>query len=66
MRHYHLKKNTIHCPTINLDKLWTLVSEQTRVNHSQKPDGPAPVIDVVRAVSTLYCTPVVCVCVLDW
>ncbi|TTJ07844.1 60S ribosomal protein L27a [Bagarius yarrelli] len=49
MRHYHLKRNTVYCPTINLDKLWTLVSEQTRLNHAQKPDGPAPVIDVVRA-----------------
>lgn len=56
MRHYHLKRNTIFCPTINLDKLWTLVSEQTRLNHAQKPDGPAPIIDVVRAVSTLYST----------
>ncbi|MCJ8734548.1 hypothetical protein PDJAM_G00236600 [Pangasius djambal] len=49
MRHYHLKRNTIYCPTINLDKLWTLVSEQTRLNHAQKPEGPAPIIDVVRA-----------------
>uniref|UniRef100_A0A8C1E5W9 Large ribosomal subunit protein uL15 n=5 Tax=Cyprininae TaxID=2743694 RepID=A0A8C1E5W9_CYPCA len=49
MRHYHLKRNTLFCPTINLDKLWTLVSEQTRVNYSKKPDGPAPIIDVVRA-----------------
>lgn len=52
MRHYHLKRNTTHCPTINLDKLWTLVSEQTRVNHGKKPDGPAPIINAVRAVST--------------
>lgn len=51
MRHYHLKRNTTFCPTINLDKLWTLVTEQTRENYSKKPDGPAPVIDVVRAVS---------------
>ncbi|KAF6721478.1 60S ribosomal protein L27a [Oryzias melastigma] len=49
MRHYHLKRNTTYCPTINLDKLWTLVSEQTRVNYGKKPDGPAPVIDAVRA-----------------
>lgn len=54
MRHYHLKKNTLFCPTINLDKLWTLVSEQTRVNYSKKPDGPAPIIDVVQAVSVLF------------
>lgn len=52
MRHYHLKRNTAHCPTINLDKLWTLVSEQTRLNYSKKPEGPAPIIDAVRAVST--------------
>uniref|UniRef100_A0A8C1LBX9 Large ribosomal subunit protein uL15 n=1 Tax=Cyprinus carpio TaxID=7962 RepID=A0A8C1LBX9_CYPCA len=55
MRHYHLKRNTLFCPTINLDKLWTLVSEQTRVNYSKKPDGPAPIIDVVRAVSPDQC-----------
>lgn len=51
MRHYHLKRNATHCPTINLDKLWTLVSEQTRLNYSKKPEGPAPIIDAVRAVS---------------
>ncbi|KAG8012345.1 60S ribosomal protein L27a [Nibea albiflora] len=49
MRHYHLKRNTTHCPTINLDKLWTLVSEQTRLNYGKKPEGPAPIIDAVRA-----------------
>ncbi len=53
MRHFHLKRNTTHCPTINLDKLWTLVSEQTRVNYGKKPEGPAPIIDAVRAVSTV-------------
>ncbi|KPP69672.1 60S ribosomal protein L27a-like [Scleropages formosus] len=49
MRRYHLKKNTVYCPTINLDKLWTLVSEQTRVNYAKKLDGPALIIDVLRA-----------------
>ncbi|TEA40461.1 hypothetical protein DBR06_SOUSAS19310004, partial [Sousa chinensis] len=32
MRHYHLKRNQSFCPTGNLGKLWTLVSEQTRIN----------------------------------
>ncbi|CAD7669075.1 unnamed protein product [Nyctereutes procyonoides] len=36
MRHYHLKRNQSFCPTVNLDKLWTLVSEQTRVNAAKK------------------------------
>ena len=49
MRYFHLTRNKYHCPTINLDKLWSLVSEQTRENYKDKKDGPAPVIDVVRA-----------------
>uniref|UniRef100_A0AAY5KYI7 Large ribosomal subunit protein uL15 n=1 Tax=Esox lucius TaxID=8010 RepID=A0AAY5KYI7_ESOLU len=53
MRHYHLKRNTVYCPTVNLDKLWTLVSEQTRLNYAKKPEGPAPIIDAVRAVRLL-------------
>ncbi|XP_040284978.1 60S ribosomal protein L27a-like [Bufo bufo] len=51
MRHYHLKRNQQFCPTINLDKLWTLVSEQTRLTHAKNLEGPAPIIDAVRAVS---------------
>ena len=51
MRYFHLTRNKYHCPTINLDKLWSLVSEQTRENYKKKTDGPVPVIDVVRAVS---------------
>ncbi|XP_060058460.1 large ribosomal subunit protein uL15-like [Erinaceus europaeus] len=46
MRHYHLKRNQSFCPTV-LDKLWTLVSEQTRVNAAKNPAGAAPIIDVV-------------------
>ncbi|KAI6068121.1 60S ribosomal protein L27a [Aix galericulata] len=49
MRHYHLKKNQKFCPTVNLDKLWTLVTEQTRLNYAKNQAGLAPVIDVVRS-----------------
>lgn len=52
MRNYHLRKNTKWCPSINLDKLWTLVSDQARAK-AQKTTDKAPVIDVVRAVSIL-------------
>lgn len=32
MRRYHLKRSQ-HCfPTVTLDKLWALVSEQTQIN----------------------------------
>uniref|UniRef100_A0A4X2KDX2 Large ribosomal subunit protein uL15 n=1 Tax=Vombatus ursinus TaxID=29139 RepID=A0A4X2KDX2_VOMUR len=41
MRHHHLKKNQSCCPTVNHDKLWTLVSEQTRINAAKnKEDLP--------------------------
>ena len=51
MRYFHLNRHKYHCPTVNLDKLWTLVSEQTRLVYKEKTDK-APVIDCVRAVST--------------
>lgn len=49
MRHLHLKKNPIYCPEINVDKVWNLVSEQTREQYAKRTDGKAPVIDCVRA-----------------
>ncbi len=50
MRNFHAHANTPNsfCPTVNLDKLWSLVSEQTRLNYA-KNTKKAPVIDVVRA-----------------
>ncbi|XP_051022474.1 60S ribosomal protein L27a-like [Acomys russatus] len=46
MKHYHLKRNQSFCPAVNLDKLWTLVSEQTRVNAAKNKTGGAPITDV--------------------
>ena len=51
MRHFHLTRQKYWCPTVNLDKLWSLVSDQTREFYKDKTDK-APVIDVVRAVSS--------------
>ncbi|EHB12706.1 60S ribosomal protein L27a [Heterocephalus glaber] len=48
MRHYQLKRNQSFCPTVNLDKPWTLVSEQPRVNAAQNKTGVAPITDPVR------------------
>ena len=53
MRYFHKTNNKFFCPTLNLDKLWSLVSEQTREKYAGSTDK-APVIDVVRAVSQLY------------
>lgn len=47
MRNYHLQRAHDYTPTVNLDKLWTLVSEQSR--KKTEKDGKAPVVDVTRA-----------------
>ncbi|ELK25467.1 60S ribosomal protein L27a [Myotis davidii] len=49
VKHYPLKRNQSFCPTVNLDKLWTLVGEQTRVNAAKNKTGAAPVTDMVRS-----------------
>ena len=50
IRQFHLKVQWGHQPTINLDKLWTLVSDQTRKNAEQSKDKAA-VIDLTKSVS---------------
>jgi hypothetical protein len=45
MRHFHKQKNHYHCPIINLDKLWTLVGEEKRLECAAA-SGQAPVIDL--------------------
>lgn len=54
MRHYHKTSQKYYTPTINVDKIWTLVSEQTRTNYADRKDGKVPVIDVVRAVRSIH------------
>ncbi len=51
-RHFHLKRNQYHCPTVNLDSLWSLVSHKTREN-AEKSKDKAAVIDVTKAVCLL-------------
>jgi len=49
MRNYHARPIKKFCPIINLDNLWALVSEQTRLQYKGHAEGKAPVIDCVRA-----------------
>jgi len=49
-RHFHLKRNQYYRPTINLDKLWTLVSEESRKTSTEQK---AVIIDVTKAVSPM-------------
>ena len=45
MRYYHKTQNKFFCPTVNIDHLWTLVSDETR-HEAAKQDNKVPVIDV--------------------
>ena len=49
MRYFHKKGNLAFCPSLNLDKLWTLVGDDVRKAHASKTDV-APVIDVTKFV----------------
>jgi large subunit ribosomal protein L27Ae len=46
MRHFHHSKNPYFCPTINVDKLWTLVKGAA---DAQVPAGEAIVVDTTKA-----------------
>jgi len=53
MRHFHMLKNNYShfCPTIDVDRLWTLIPEHSRQKYlSQKvtAETPAPVLDVTQ------------------
>lgn len=47
MRYFHKTGNKFFCPTINLDKIWTLVPDEIRHENKDKTDV-APVLDVTQ------------------
>ncbi|ETV72785.1 60S ribosomal protein L27a [Aphanomyces astaci] len=49
MRQFHLLRNRYHCPTVNVEKLWSLVSAQVKETAEASKDGKAPIIDVTKA-----------------
>lgn len=48
IRVFALQRNRLYSPSINLDKIWTLVTEQSRKLHASNKDR-VPVIDVTKA-----------------
>ncbi len=52
MRHFHYKRNPDFCPTINVDKLWSLVPESV-YEKTAAGSEVAPVIDVTKLVSAV-------------
>eukprot|EP00178_Gracilaria_changii_P008355 TRINITY_DN25500_c0_g1_i1.p1 TRINITY_DN25500_c0_g1~~TRINITY_DN25500_c0_g1_i1.p1 ORF type:complete len:151 (-),score=21.43 TRINITY_DN25500_c0_g1_i1:352-804(-) len=51
MRHLHLTRNKYHCPTINVDRVWSLLPKKTLEKYQTSADlkGHAPVIDCTAA-----------------
>ena len=51
MRNFHVHSNQLntYCPSINLDKLWTLVSEHHKEKAAASKSKKVPVIDCNRA-----------------
>ena len=47
MRYFHKTNNKFYCPSINLDKLWTLVPDEVRLQNKDKTDV-APVLDITE------------------
>lgn len=50
MRYFHKTKQQFHCPTVNVDRLWTLVSERLREQYASADAAKdkVPVIDVSK------------------
>merc|ERR1719465_15207 len=48
MRHYHLKRNQSYRPTVNVDRLWTLLGEGVLEDAQNRKDGKGPVLDVTE------------------
>ena len=47
MRHFHVLRNREFTPTINLDKLWTMLPEETKAA-TKAASGKAPVLDLTQ------------------
>lgn len=49
MRHYHVKRGSVVCPTLNVDKLWHLVGEKAfEEAKGSKAGDKAPIIDLAQ------------------
>merc|ERR1712203_172995 len=51
MRHFNKDNNPRYCSTMNVDKVWSLVSEETRLT-AAKDTSVAPVIDLPNVDSS--------------
>ncbi|XP_011191500.1 60S ribosomal protein L27a [Zeugodacus cucurbitae] len=48
MRNFHLRRQHKFCPTLNLDKLWSLVGADKLEELQKEKSSKAPVVDLVQ------------------
>lgn len=51
MRNFHKKPHTLasHCPTVNVERLWSLLpSKDVKLCEAKGNDGKAPVLDLTK------------------
>ncbi len=48
-REFHKLKNRRWCPTVNLDRLWSLLSQRTQEKYTEAEAAVTPVVNVVRS-----------------
>lgn len=48
MRNFHLRRQHKFCPTLNLDKLWSLVGADKVAELEKEKSTKAPVVDLVK------------------
>uniref|UniRef100_A0A915CU83 Uncharacterized protein n=1 Tax=Ditylenchus dipsaci TaxID=166011 RepID=A0A915CU83_9BILA len=51
MRNFHVRNNQHYSPTINLDKIWPLVTEETRQKYADVTDKVPGIISSVPATT---------------
>jgi large subunit ribosomal protein L27Ae len=48
-REFHKLKNRRWCPSVNLDRLWSLLSQRTQEKYTEGEAAVTPVINIVRS-----------------
>jgi large subunit ribosomal protein L27Ae len=51
MRKFHVKRGMSFQPSVNIDRLWSLVPEEVYTAAKSSPESGAPVVDVTKLVS---------------
>lgn len=48
MRYFHKLRNKFYCPTVNIDRLWSLLPEETKAKCLEDGVNGAPLLDVTQ------------------